>query len=431
MRIVFAIGLLLLSAFPGLLYGESSLPRLLATLELDRQEAFVKEQILVTLRLGYPKEAFGMSPSTLQVSNADLYPLDKTEWEESVDNLAYRMIETKYAMFGNTVGNVSLSAAISSALLPVSAGGSDSTENPKIQASLEPLIIHIKPVPNAPGTDSSNQWLAASAVSMSADWENISDALQPGTPITRRIVIKVRGQHAAAVPQQLDLNLPDGVRAYPAQAISSTDNTPEGLSGSVILPVTLVASEGGDIDLPEVTLPWWDINEHQWRYATLPLDKITVVPMDSSVVNNLYKRISVVLGVLVGVLGVCCVALWRRSAKPYVQKATQETSERQAWKRLQKSFKHHDNSELRNVMLAWGRELYPDENKCGLEHLSLKHPEVREMVSALDQDLYGKQPLPDVDRKQLMRALAEVRQEALRVKKKRRSERSLYPESIS
>ncbi len=430
MRIVFAIGLLLLSAFPGLLYGESSLPRLLATLELDRQEAFVKEQILVTLRLGYPKEAFGMSPSTLQVSNADLYPLDKTEWEESVDNLPYRMIETKYALFGNSMGAINLSATISSALLPVSSGGDNSTENPRILASVPAQTIAIKAAPAMSDKGGTTRWLAASMVSLSSHWETISGTLHPGTPLTRNIVVDVLGQHAAAVPQRVNLNLPDNVRGYPTQVVVSTKKTPEGLHGSVVLPVTLVASESGHYRLPEIIVPWWDINNKQWRDAILPAEILGVARLNSPGGIGNYKYISVALGLLAAVLGVCCAVLWRLRVKPYVNNS-QVSSEKHAWQQLRISVKYGNPAELRGKLLLWLRVLYPEEINSGLETLLLRHPQAREMVGTLEQGLYGRQANAEIDRKQLMLTLLAVRRKGMIARKSQQPKNGLYPESIS
>ena len=72
MRSLLAIVLTAVCTISAGIHAETVLPELLATLEFDRKEALVKEQILVKLRVGYPPGAFGMSQSTLEASNACL-----------------------------------------------------------------------------------------------------------------------------------------------------------------------------------------------------------------------------------------------------------------------------------------------------------------------------------------------------------------------
>ena len=166
--------------------AETSLPELLATMEFDRKEALVKEQILVKLKVGYPPDAFGMSQTTLEAGNAELVSLQKSESIEYHSGLPYRIVQKDYALFGNSPGQIDLSAMHFDALLPVSAGGIDSKSNPAISTSIQSKSIKIHPALTDPvvniNQNVQQQWLAASSVSIKSQWVNGKEKLVPGIP---------------------------------------------------------------------------------------------------------------------------------------------------------------------------------------------------------------------------------------------------------
>lgn len=426
MRVCLSFILLLLILAPSFGYSENTLPPIVASLELDRREAFVKEQIQVTLRVGYPPGAFGMTQSKLQVSNAELFSLHKTEVVENYQGLSYRFIETSYALFGNAKGLVNLSGITINATLPVSAG--EGGTNPTLQAVIDPQSVSVREMP-LQDTLVAGKWLAASQVTISSEWPVFEGSLNPGMPLTRHIVVKVSGQHPAAVSGEFLDSLPDGLRAYPGPSITTIDKTPEGLNGSVTLPVTLVASKAGKYVLPELTVPWWDIDGRQWRVAILPARDLDIVDADAAGLVTNYKRGLMLLGLLIVSLCFVCFRLWRR---PLTVRQTRELviSEKSAWKRLKKSVATGGDTEIRQAILAWSNCHGPAELSAGLDPFCQRFPQLKEFFCTLEKRLYAKDTSVELDRQRLGRVLADVRNKALREGRKVSVKNNLYPESI-
>ena len=416
--------------------AETSLPELLATMEFDRKEALVKEQILVKLKVGYPPDAFGMSQTTLEAGNAELVSLQKSESIEYHSGLPYRIVQTDYALFGNSPGQIDLSAMHFDALLPVSAGGIDSKSNPAISTSIQSKSIKIHPALTDPvvniNQNVQQQWLAASSVSLTSQWGTGKENLVPGLPVQRQIIINVTGQNPAAVPDSLDMQIPDGIRAYPEAANVVTEKHKHGLSGTVTLPFTLVAGVSGTYELPEINLPWWDINHRKWRQAVLSKETLEI-GVSAKPKTTKYRELAfpwLVLSITSATLLCLFSFLYNQSRagpRPPV-------SERQAWRRVRKSvrsLKADNYHNLRKALLDWALTLDTDHPIANLEQLSEISPQSRPLIKTIDQSLYSRSQRSLLQKQLILKTLTDMRERLLAQGKARKNNRGLYPENIS
>ena len=441
MRSLLAIVLTAVCTISAGIHAETVLPELLATLELDRKEALVKEQILVKLRVGYPPGAFGMSQSILEASNAELVSLRRSESIEKHNGHPYRFVQTDYALFGNNPGQINLSPMQFNALLPVSAGGINSKSNPEISTAIQSKSIKIHPALLGPPVNSNqssqHQWLAASNVTMTSQWGSGEDPLVPGLPVHRQIVIHITGQHPAAVPELPDMQIPDGLRAYPEAATRVIEKNQHGLSGSVILPFTLVAGAAGRYELPEITLPWWDINHRKWRNAVLGKETLEITPSANSKPGR-YREMALAAALLLftsaGLLYLIYYFFIRNSLR-----SQSPLSEKQAWRRVRKSVKKlnaNNYSDLRAALQYWALTLDPDHPVVNLEQLSERFPPSRPVLNTIDQSLYGRSQRPLLRKQLILKTLTDLRQSMLMQSpltqtKGRENNNRLYPENIA
>ena len=441
MRSLLAIVLTAVCTISAGIHAETVLPELLATLEFDRKEALVKEQILVKLRVGYPPGAFGMSQSTLEAGNAELVSLRRSESIENHNGHPYRFVQTEYVLFGNSPGQINLSPMQFNALLPVSAGGINSKSNPEISTTIQSKSINIHPALLSPPVNSNQnsqyQWLAASDVTMTSQWGSGEDPLVPGLPVHRQIVIHITGQHPAAVPELPDMQIPDGLRAYPEAATRVIEKNQHGLSGSVILPFTLVAGAAGRYELPEITLPWWDINHRKWRNAVLGKETLEITPSANSKPGR-YREMALAAGLLLftsaGLLYLIYYFFIRNSLR-----SQSPLSEKQAWRRVRKSVKKlnaNNYSDLRAALQYWALTLDPDHPVVNLEQLAERFPPSQPVLNTIDQSLYSRSQRPLLSRQLILKTLTDLRQSMLMQSpltqtKGRENNNRLYPENIA
>lgn len=445
MRSLPAIVLTAVCTISAGIHAETVLPELLATLELDRKEALVKEQILVKLRVGYPPGAFGMSQSILEASNAELVSLRKSESIEKHNGHPYRFVQTDYALFGNNPGQINLSPMQFNALLPVSAGGINSKSNPEISTAIHSKSIKIHPALLSPPVNSNqsshHQWLAASNVTMTSQWGSGEDPLIPGLPVNRQIVIHITGQHPAAVPELPDMQIPNGLRAYPETATRVIEKNQHGLSGSVNLPFTLVAGAAGSYELPEITLPWWDINHRKWRYAVLGKETLEITSSANSKPGRYREMALAALLPLITSVGLLYLIYYFFIRKNL--RSQSPLSEKQAWRRVRKSVENlHSNmygnnySDLRAALQYWALTLDPDHPVVSLEQLSERFPPSQPVLNTIDQSLYSRSQRPLLSKQLILKTLTDLRQSMLMQSpltqtKGRENNNGLYPENIA
>src|SRR6185295_6393497 len=80
---------------------------------------------------------------------------------------------------------------------------------------------------------------------------------------------------SSAIPP-LAMTLPDALKAYPEPAKLSETQTRAGIVGTRTESTSLVATQPGDITLPEVHVTWWDTVNQQVRTAALPAHAIRI-----------------------------------------------------------------------------------------------------------------------------------------------------------
>lgn len=135
------------------------------------------------------------------------------------------------------------------------------------------LQIQVRPQPPSAATP----WLPAESIELSDEWIPTTPAFQVGEPVTRVLVVTARGVTAAQLPA-LDLAVPDGVQLYPGPP-RSEDLTGSGAPvATASQEVAIIPTRAGDLTLPEVRLPWWDVVADQARVAVIPARTIQVAP---------------------------------------------------------------------------------------------------------------------------------------------------------
>ncbi len=72
--------------------------------------------------------------------------------------------------------------------------------------------------------------------------------------------------------------MPRGLKVYPDQAELHTGINSNNLVSQKVRNFALVASKAGNYELPEMVIPWWNTVTNKLQHATIPAQKITVLP---------------------------------------------------------------------------------------------------------------------------------------------------------
>ena len=243
---------------------------------ISAESVYVQAQLLFTRKLYYARGAqlYGETPGVPEIENAVVATIGPSA-PVSIDlnGRSYTMIEQKFAIYPEQSGQMTIPAAAASGNVrlrpqPGFVGG-----RTRIRAVSEALNITVKPIPAH--YPASQPWLPASEVNIVDAWSDHSDSLVVGLPVTRVLKVQSQATIGAIIPP-LKPDFPIAIRAYPQAPEISEQVTPSGLSGLRKESYSIAAQRSGSIDLPKISLTWWDTDTDEVKVATVPAISLAV-----------------------------------------------------------------------------------------------------------------------------------------------------------
>ncbi|SFG86353.1 BatD family protein [Neptunomonas qingdaonensis] len=149
-------------------------------------------------------------------------------------------------------------------------GFSDPGEMRRIQIAAQGYQLEVEPIP---ASFTGNTWLPAENLTLTDSWS--SDQFMVGEPITRTITLHAEG---VSRHQIAELALPDidGIKQYASTPDVSQKYENDLLSSTLTLEVTLIPERAGQLILPELRIPWWDVKSNSEQTAILAARSIPV-----------------------------------------------------------------------------------------------------------------------------------------------------------
>lgn len=245
------------------------------TSEVDTDETYVQAQILYTIKIyravatrqpALREPTFSGAEVLVEVAG------DEQSYEAVINGRAYNVVERSFAVFPQESGEVSISPARFEARV---------LRNGRITGrkvfQSEAQTVSVNPIPAPPGEHPDAAWLPARDVQLTDSWSREPDRLRAGEPISRTITISALGQLETQIP----VNEPptvDGVNVYPDKPGLDRRFESGGIRGIRRDQYAMIANVAGDLELPAVELPWWDIDSGEWRVARLPARQVSISP---------------------------------------------------------------------------------------------------------------------------------------------------------
>ncbi len=206
-----------------------------------------------------------------------------------------------------------------------------------------PRVLEVRP----PRTAAGEPWLPARRVTLAESWSRDPAALSAGVPVVRTLIVRAEGIAGDRLPR-LRMPAPPGLRAHYDQSDFSSEYVDSGVAGQRMQRVVLMPLAEGELELPEVTLSWWDIAADAPRTATLPGRVLRVgaavaaepapePPPEVSPGTELW-------GFAVAVLTLCSLVLWA-----HVRKQRQ----REALRELRAACRRNNALAARDALIEW------------------------------------------------------------------------------
>ena len=350
--------------------------------EIDSPVSYVQAQVLYivkTYRAVATRQPSWSEPATSGVKTLVELAGQEKNYDALLNGKAYNVIERIYAFFPQESGELQIAPARFQAR--VLANGRITGR--KVFQS-EALSVVVKPIPPPPVDYPDAVWFPAKSVELRQEWSRDLDGLPAGEPITRHVTIIASGQLETQIPLLEPVSSP-GVRVYPDKPELRTVAESTGVRAYRRDQYAMISARAGEIELPELTLPWWNVDTGEWQIASLPATRLTIVPpvhgsepappapVETSegpapaetvtVYSDLWLRVS---GALLAVW-ILTLFFWWRSRRPVSPKRMEpqeppiHKQQARHLKLARKAALSGDSADLKSALLAWGRLQWPDD----------------------------------------------------------------------
>jgi len=377
---------------------------------VDERSVYVQSEVILTVTLQQAINLDGGEISNFDIPDAVVENLERRSFQRRVGNRTWLVTELRYAVYPQKSGALRI-PAIGFTAREVQPGRSllGARLGRRLRMASTPLEIDVKSVPTSfPG----EVWLPARALTLEENWSIDPASLNVGDSTTRTLTLTARGLQGSQLPPlssvQGAVNIPE-LRFYPDQESIDQSELAEGLQGRRVQSEALVARSGGTWTLPEIRVPWWNIETDRLEFATLPAKSVVVTAIQTAdqindpsiapsaspvgttlplwlwAVSTAGWLVSLALGIL----------LWlsrRQTAGPSPTSGgvkAKSASVRQALVEIRKAAEQQDATLLRKAILQWA-DLHHDQRFSSLEALARVSTEpLATRLSAVDRSLYG------------------------------------------
>ncbi len=409
--------------------------------EVDRTEPYVQEQVVYTVRLYYSLDMASGQLSEPESDGAVVHRLgEEARYQTQRDGRPYWVLERHFAVFPQTVGQITIRSPVFNGDVSVKKAGQASQFGPFFQRTRpvrehgEDLVLAVR-LP--PYSQRGQDWLPAKHLTLSEGWQPDPPEFRLGEPVTRSVIVTAWGADDAQLPT-LELATGRGFKAYPDKDSRDIRSQELNLVSRRVQRVTLVTTEEGEFTLPKLEVSWWDTVEDREKTVTLPTRVIKVLPQVSSKQRGgagtpgsssdfstagrnvkepewptampergaSWPRLADLWPWLAGTIFVTWLGtlwLWRRErrgreglrsdvsqAAAPVYEEPEQISVRAARNALDQACRANDARAARDALLAWATAVWHENAPYTLVELSerFRDPRAHEAIASLDRAIY-------------------------------------------
>ena len=243
------------------------------TSEVDQTDAYVQSQILYRFKVYRAVATRQEGRRDPVITGAEVLlerAGDERSYEAILNGRAYNVIERVLAIYPQSSGEINISPARFEARVL-----RDGRITGRKVFESDAHTVNVLPMPARPAEYPDAAWLPARDVQLSEEWSREPNEVAAGEPVTRKVTISALGQIETQIPA-LDPPDVEGMNVYADKPDLSRLFEAEGIRGVRRDQYAMIGTRGGDVEIPELEVPWWDIDAGEWRVATLPARTIEI-----------------------------------------------------------------------------------------------------------------------------------------------------------
>lgn len=248
-----------------------SAPTVFLEIDLSRKEVFVQSQLRYRVRLYYAENIMNGTLTDPSVSQANILrmPQDKN-YQKKYKGRLYQVLERDYTIFPEKSGQLLIKGPTFSGLKSEQDSLMDqfdpfySTNKVPVRLFGDNKTLTVKPIPSH---IQPNEWLPATRVDISDDWE-LPKQMEVGQPIQRTIHLKVHGSTQAQLPE-LNHIKSDHFKVYADDAKTQNISEEDAIVAEKTQRFTYIPTKAGPFTIPDTVIRWWNIDSNQPETTTL------------------------------------------------------------------------------------------------------------------------------------------------------------------
>ena len=246
---------------------------------------YVQSQVIYTLKLGRAVAMANASLSDPEAINGNAV-IERIEEDKSYNTVikgrTYHVTERKFAIYPQASGTMTIAPITFMGQLANNSFGMLNpfgTQPKTVVRRSEQVTLSVRSVPPS---FTGNHWLPAQDVIISEEWSGDITSIQVNQPITRTLSMIATGLSASQLPELPKWELPT-LKLYPDQPILSDQKAATGIVGTRQEKIAIIPNRAGIYNLPEISVPWWNVNTDKLVYTVIPARTIQVIPATSNI----------------------------------------------------------------------------------------------------------------------------------------------------
>lgn len=344
--------------------------------EVDYDETYVQAQLLYTVKVYRAVATRQPRLSEPAIGGVEVIAEvlgDERTYDSILNGKSYNVVERVYALFPQESGELTIAPAHFEARVL-----RDGRITGRKIFESRPLSVVVRPIPAPPPEFPDAAWLPAKSVELQEQWSREPSDLPVGEPITRHITVSALGQLSTQIPM-LEPGASPSVKIYPDKPELRVTPEPGGIRAWRKDQYAMIGVTPGDVELPELKLPWFNVDAGEWQVAELPATLITMLPVGDTVPDEpqpdevelpegttvvvhsqMWRRISEALA------GVWVLTLfgWWWSRRPEKEPRTPEPlpihkQQARALKTARRAARDGDAAGVKSSLMEWGRLQWP------------------------------------------------------------------------
>lgn len=288
----------------------------------------------------------------------------------------------------------------------------------RIFSTSTPQSVEVKPLPSG----FRNWWLPTDKLVIEEKWQPDPPIFRVGEPVTRTVAIFANGVSGNQIPE-LKFDYPVILKGYADQPLIETEKSEKGLKGMRLEKWALIPSKPGKIELPGVSVSWWDIKSDTLQTAVISpkifdilpdLENIQEIPEEetpelqvnqAAIAEVVQEKETAIESFFWKILAFGFAFIWcatmlmwfinknnkaaavTKNENKFIQ--NRKNALREATRNAEKAFRSGDPGIVQTALLKWGTAVWTDDPPQGLEQIGERLPELKNGINDLNLVLYG------------------------------------------